>query len=122
MYLRGVPGTALIGAACSVTALALAPPVPADTVAYLVNVTVRPGYNFPSADAALAYGNAICERVRQAAAYSDVVGEVKNDFNTNDDYQAAYLINQAVNELCPALIWQLRNSAVHYTGGPDLGS
>ena len=36
-----------------------------------------------------------------------------------DDYQAAYLINQAVNELCPALIWQLRNSAAHYTGGPD---
>ncbi|MFM8599823.1 MAG: DUF732 domain-containing protein [Mycobacterium sp.] len=122
MDLRRVPGTALIAAACTVSALAVAPPVQADTVAYLVNVTVRPGYNFPNADAALAYGNGICERVRQAPTYSDVVGQVKTDFNTDDDYQAAYLINQAVNELCPALIWQLRNSAVHYTGGPDLGS
>lgn len=122
MDLRRVPGTALIAAACTVSALAVAPPVQADTVAYLVNVTVRPGYNFPNADAALDYGNGICERVRQAPTYSDVVGQVKTDFNTDDDYQAAYLINQAVNELCPALIWQLRNSAVHYTGGPDLGS
>ena len=39
---------------------------------------------------------------------------VKSDFNNADDYQASYLINQAVNELCPALIWQLRNSAAHY--------
>jgi hypothetical protein len=30
------------------------------------------------------------------------------------DYQASYLITQAVNELCPALIWQLRNSATNY--------
>jgi prephenate dehydrogenase len=29
-------------------------------------------------------------------------------------------INQAVNELCPGLIWQLRNSAAHYTGGPSV--
>jgi hypothetical protein len=28
------------------------------------------------------------------------------------------LINQAVNELCPSMIWQLRNSAAHYTGQP----
>ena len=27
-------------------------------------------------------------------------------FNTSDDYQAPYLISQAVNELCPAQIWQ----------------
>ncbi len=27
----------------------------------------------------------------------------------------AYLINQAVNELCPAQIWQLRQSAAGYT-------
>jgi hypothetical protein len=35
----------------------------ADATAYLVNVTIRPGYNFPNADAALAYGNDICETV-----------------------------------------------------------
>ena len=107
----------------SVTAgtLAAAPAAQADAVAYLVNVTVRPGYNFPGPDAALAYGNGICEQVRQGGTYSGIVGKVKSDFDTGDDYQAAYLINQAVNELCPALIWQLRNSAAHYTGGPVLG-
>ena len=31
--------------------------------------------------------------------------------HTVDYYQGAYLINQAVNELCPAQIWQLRQSA-----------
>jgi hypothetical protein len=39
---------------------------------------------------------------------------VKNDFSTSDEYQAAYLINQAVGELCPAQIWQLRQSAAGY--------
>lgn len=89
----------------------------ADTVAYLVNVTMRPGYNFPNADAALAYGYTICDRVSGGSSYADDIATVKQHFNTDDDYQAAYLINQAVNELCPALIWQLRQSAIHYTGG-----
>ena len=35
-------------------------PAHADTVGYLVNVTTRPGYNFPNADAAVAYGGGIC--------------------------------------------------------------
>ena len=43
-----------------------------------------------------------------------VMGNVRADFNAPDDYQASYLIRRAVNELCPALIWQLRNSAAHY--------
>ena len=83
----------------------------ADTVAYLVNVTVRPGYNFAGPDAALAYGNGVCDRVAQGSSYSQSIATVKNDLDTDDDYQAAYLINQAVNELCPAMIWQLRRSA-----------
>lgn len=86
-----------------------------DTVAYLVNVTIRPGYNFPTADAALAYGYGICDRVRAGSRYADDIAAIQADFGTTDDYQAAYLINQAVNELCPALIWQLRQSAAHYT-------
>lgn len=86
----------------------------ADVVAYLVNVTVRPGYNFANADDALAYGHGICGKVAQNRSYADLVGDVKADFNAADDYQGAYLINQAVNELCPALIWQLRNSAAGY--------
>ena len=99
--------------------MAVVPAVPtahADAVAYLVNVTMRPGYNFPNPDAALAYGQGICDRVSHGASYIDDLAAIKADFATNDDYQAAYLINQAVNELCPELIWQLRQSAAHYTG------
>jgi hypothetical protein len=85
-----------------------------DAVAFLVNVTVRPGYNFSNGDAALTYGHGICDRVAQGRTYAGVIGDVKADFRTSDDYQASYLISQAVKELCPALIWQLRNSAAHY--------
>jgi hypothetical protein len=90
----------------------------ADAVAYLVNVTVRPGYNFANADAALSYGNGICDKVSQGRTYAQVMGDVKADFSTSDEYQASYLISQAVNELCPALIWQLRNSAANYRAPP----
>lgn len=109
---------ALAGLALGIGALAGAPNAHADTVAYLVNVTMRPGYNFASADAALAYGRGICDRVARGSSYADSIAVVKTDFGTDDDYQAAYLINQAVNELCPALIWQLRQSAAHYTPDP----
>jgi hypothetical protein len=97
-----------------IATLASAPCVRADVVAYLVNVTVRPGYNFANADAALSYGHGICDKVSQGRSYAQVMGDVKADFNTSDEYQASYLISQAVNELCPALIWQLRNSAAGY--------
>ena len=101
-----------LGAACA----GLLWPVPAraDALAYLVNVTVRPGYNFADADQALSYGHSLCDRVAAGEGYGWLIGDVKGDFNTDDEYQAAYLINQAVNELCPQLIWQLRNSAAHY--------
>jgi hypothetical protein len=42
------------------------------------------------------------------------LGQIKFDFDNPDEYQACYLITQAVNEICPALIWQLRNSAANY--------
>ena len=106
----------LLGAVLAGTAVvALAPPANADVVAYLVNVHVRPGYNFPNADAAIGYGNSICDRVAAKMSYAQLVDQVKADFNTADYYQGAYLINQAVNELCPAQIWQLRQSAAGYT-------
>jgi len=94
--------------------IAAGAPARADAVAYLINVTVRPGYNFANADAALAYGLDVCGKVEQGRSYSQIVGDVWADFNTTDEFQASYLINQAVNELCPALIWQLRNSVSHY--------
>jgi len=115
MYVRLGALTAVSAAAvCGVVAPATAT---ADTVAYLVNVTMRPGYDFPNADAALSYGYGICDRVRAGSRYTDSLAAIKADFGNDDDYQAAYLINQAVNELCPALIWQLRQSAVHYVQG-----
>lgn len=103
------------------TTLTASPTAHADAVAYLVNVTMRPGYNFPNAEAALAYGQGICDRVGSGSSYTDNLAEIKADFATSDDYQAAYLINQAVNELCPALIWQLRRSAAHYTPTRNVG-
>jgi Protein of unknown function (DUF732) len=90
----------------------------ADAVAYLVNVTVRPGYNFANADAALAYGGRICDQLAAAQGYPQVMDEVKRDFGS-DEFGASYLITQAVNELCPALIWQLRTSAAHYRPTPN---
>jgi hypothetical protein len=100
--------------------VAITPCARADAVAYLVNVHVRPGYNFPNADAALSYGYGICDKVAAGRGFPQVMADVRADFNTSDDYQALYLITQAVNELCPAQIWQLRNSAAHYQSPPGV--
>ena len=106
---------AIAAMAAAAAAVAIAPSANADVVAYLVNVHVRPGYNFPNADAAIGYGNTICDRVAAKMSYAQLVEQVKADFNSTDYYQGAYLINQAINELCPAQIWQLRQSAAGYT-------
>jgi hypothetical protein len=116
------PAPVLAAIAASATVLIAAPlssasPAQADAVAYLVNVTVRPGYNFANADAALSYGRGICDAVTGGRSYAAVMGDVKADFATSDEYQASYLITQAVGELCPELIWQLRNSAAGYRPG-----
>ena len=103
-----------------VATLAASPCARADVVAYLVNVHVRPGYNFPDADAALSYGYGICDKVAAGRGFPEVMADVRADFNTSDDFQASYLISQAVNELCPAQIWQLRNSAAHYQSPPGV--
>ena len=100
---------------------ATAPPARADVVAYLVNVHMRPGYNFPNADAALSYGHGICDKVSAGRGYPQLIGDVKADFNTSDEFHASYLISQAANELCPPLIWRLRNSTANYQPAPDTG-
>ncbi|WP_448503670.1 DUF732 domain-containing protein [Mycolicibacterium thermoresistibile] len=112
-----VAAAALAAVGVAGGALTVAPAAAADEVAYLVNVTVRPGYNFPNAEAALGYGRFICGKVANGDRYPQLIADTKRDFHTNDEYQAAYLINQAVNELCPAQIWQLRNSAAGYRPG-----
>ncbi len=105
---------AVLGAAAVMGGVALAPSANADQVAYLVNVTVRPGYNFPNAQAALDYGYSVCDRVAAQMSYGDLINQIKADFNTTDEWQGGYMIHQAVNELCPAQIWQVRRSAVGY--------
>ncbi|TMS52465.1 DUF732 domain-containing protein [Mycobacterium sp. DBP42] len=100
--------------ALMIAAASMAAPARADVTAYLVNVTVRPGYNFANADAAIAYGQGICDKIASGRSYAQIMGDVKSDFATSDEFQASYLITQAANELCPAQIWQLRNSAAGY--------
>jgi hypothetical protein len=107
----------LIIASAVLVVLTLAAGLPrahADAVAYLIDVTVRPGYDFASPDDALSSGNRLCDKVSGGRSYTDLIGDVKPDFNTADEFQASYLIDKAVNELCPAQIWQLRRSAAHY--------
>nr|WP_243858797.1 DUF732 domain-containing protein [Mycobacterium sp. DL440] len=96
-----------------------APVAQADDIGYLVNVTVRPGYNFANPDQALAYGHGVCDKIASGRTYGQLVGDIKADFNTSDEFQASYLISQSAQELCSAQIWQLRNSAAGYVGAPD---
>jgi Protein of unknown function (DUF732) len=107
------PLLALQTTALAMAALITPATAQADATAYVLNVTIRPGYHFANAQDAIGYGLQVCDKVSQGS-YGQLVGEVKNDFSTADEYQASYLIAQAINELCPALIWQLRNSAANY--------
>jgi Protein of unknown function (DUF732) len=112
--IRAITATAIAVCAMAGAVGVQLPTARADAVAYLVNVTVRPGYNFVNADAALAYGDGICRWIAQGWPYGEVMDHVKADFGTADEYQASYLITQAANELCPQLISQLRSSAAGY--------
>jgi hypothetical protein len=118
MMQRSVQGVIAAIVGIGGTVVATAAPADADAVAYLLNVTVRPGYNFPNSEQALAYGQGICEKISRGDGYARIVGDIKADFQTSDEYQATYLITQAAQELCPSLIWQLRNSAANYIPPP----
>lgn len=96
---------------------------PAPEVEYLYNVAARRHYNFPANDA-VGYGRAICDKVSRSESYAQIMGEVKNDVTPSDEFAASYLVSYAVNLLCPAEIWQLRQSATGYrppsgATGPD---
>jgi hypothetical protein len=80
-------GLSLLVIASSVltTSALCAPTARADVVAYLVNVTVRPGYNFPNADAAVNYGHEVCDKIGRGQSYGDLIGDVKSDFQTSDE-------------------------------------
>jgi hypothetical protein len=103
-----------VAACVAAVGVAITQPARADSVGYLVNVTVRPGYNFPNADAALSYGYGLCDQINSGVSYAQLVNTIKSDFATNDEFQASYLLSQASQELCPAQIWQLRQSAAGY--------
>ena len=104
---------------CAIGGLSPATPAAsADAVAYLVNVTVRPGYNFASAEHALSYGRGVCGKIAAGTPYAQLIADVQTDFRTSAEFAASYLITQAANELCPAQIWQLRESAAGYTALP----
>ena len=109
-----IPVNATVLAAAATFAVITAPIARADTLAYLVNIAIRPGYNFTGADAALSYGQGVCQEIAHGRRYADILDTIRSELSLSDDYQAAYLTSQAANELCPQLIWQLRNSAADY--------
>ena len=86
----------------------------ADQLGYIINVTVRPTYNFPNAQVALDYGYGLCGRIEEKVSYTDMAAQIKSDFNTNDEFTVSYLLSQAAQELCPGQTWQLRQSAAGY--------
>jgi hypothetical protein len=92
---------------------------PAPEVEYVYDVMVRRHYNFSNPGEAINYGYGICEKVSRGEGYAQVMGDVKSDVVPNDEFAANYLVSYAVNLLCPAQIWQLRNSAARYRPPPD---
>lgn len=88
--------------------------VPAPEVEYVYNVVVRRHFTFPGNDA-LAYGWGICDKVTRGVPYPDVMADTKRDVLPNDEGAANYVVSYAVGILCPAQIWQLRNTAAGYT-------
>jgi hypothetical protein len=107
--------SAIAGGAQPLVPRAQAAPDP--RVEYLYDVAVRRQYNFPNNDA-VGYGYGICDKVSGGEGYAQVMGDVKRDVTPNDEFAANYLVSYAVNLLCPAQIWQLRNSAAHYQPPP----
>ena len=90
---------------------------PAPEVEYTYDVVVRRHYDFPNNDA-IGYGWGICDKVRNGEGYPQIMAEVKRDVSPSDEFAANYLVSYAVGILCPAQIWQLRNSAAGYQPPP----
>jgi hypothetical protein len=93
------------------------PSAQADPVTYVNSVNVRGGFNFPSGDAAIAYGRGVCDKIAAGRSYGQIIGDIKVDVTAGDEGQANYLVGQVINELCPELIGPLRDSAANYRPG-----
>ena len=89
----------------------------ADPVTYVNSVNVRPGFNFPSGDAAIAYGRGVCDKIAAGRGYAQIIGDIKVEVTNGDEGLANYLVGQVVNELCTELIGPLRDSAGNYRPG-----
>lgn len=91
-----------------------APSASADDIGFIVNTTLGPGSHFANAEQALSYGYGICDKIGAGVSYAQIVRDARADLGELDEYQASYLIGQAADQLCPSLIWQLRQSAAGY--------
>lgn len=103
----------LMSGLVSVGGLAGAQTANADDLGFLVNVFQMHAFPFPNAETTLAYGQSICTRVETKMPYAELITQVKTELQTSE-FLAGYLISQAAEELCPAQIWQLRESAAGY--------
>jgi hypothetical protein len=108
----------MVAGSVTLTPIPPAYAAPAPEVEYVYDVMVRRHYNFPNPTEAVNYGRGICDKISRGDSYAQVMGDVKNDVVPNDEFAANYLVSYAVNLLCPALIWQIRNSAAHYQPPP----
>lgn len=104
----------MVGALAASAAFGVAPVANADQLGYIINVTLRPTYNFPNAQAALDYGYGLCGSIEAKRTYTDMAAQIKRDFNTDDEFTVSYLLSQSAQELCPGQTWQLRQSAAGY--------
>jgi hypothetical protein len=107
----------LLGVVASLATAVIAPTVArADTTGYLVNITALPGNGFASASAALDYGYTLCDKIRSGTGYGELVQDIRTELHLDDGYKASYLVTQATQELCPELIWQVRQTVGGYRG------
>lgn len=104
---------ALVMSSVGVCVAPQADAVPGPEVEYVYNVIVRRHFDFPNNDA-IGYGFGICDEVTRGVPYANVMTDVKRDVFPNDEQAANFVVSNAVGILCPAQIWQLRNSAAGY--------
>ena len=115
--------TATIAMAVAATAVGGLAPLPSahaapgPEVEYTYDVIVRRHFDFPNNDA-IGYGYGLCDKVIHGEPYGALMAEVKNDVTPNDEQASNYVVSNAVGILCPAQIWQLRNSAAGYRPPP----
>ncbi|RUP31549.1 MAG: DUF732 domain-containing protein [Mycolicibacterium sp.] len=95
----------------------LVPSAQADPVTYVNSVNVRGGFDFPSGDAAIAYGRGVCDKIAAGRSYAQIIGDIKVEVTHGDEGLANYLVGQLANELCTELIGPLRDSAGNYRPG-----